>query len=139
MPTTRQVVLTWTVAVLVGIVAPALGLSPAWLYGGMALVLAIGFVSVLRGEPRASRPGPAIVVVTTFLVVELVLVLLAVGSPFRLWMVAAGVLATFLAWAMALFSQWGERRKMAIYAAVGLTLIMVLAVHLFVTSDVPFI
>jgi hypothetical protein len=126
-------------AVLVGIVAAALRLSPAWLFGGMALVLAIGFVGVLRGEPRARRPGPAIVLVTTFLLVELVLVLRAVGSPFRLWMVAAVVLATFLAWAMALFSQWRERRQLAMYAAIGLTLIMVPAVLLFVASDVPFI
>jgi CDP-diglyceride synthetase len=139
MPTTRQFVLALMVAVLVGIVAAALRLSPGWLFGGMALVLAIAFVGTLRGEPRARRRGPAILLATTFLLVELVLVLRAAGSPFRKWMVAAVVLATFLAWALALFAKWRERSQLAKYAAIGLTLIMVPAVLLFVASDVPFI
>jgi len=52
---------------------------------------------------------------------------------------AAVVLATFLAWAVALFAKWRERSQLAMYAAIGLTLIMVPAVLLFVASDVPFI
>jgi hypothetical protein len=40
---------------------------------------------------------------------------------------------------MALFTQGRERRQIAMYIAVGLPVILVLAVAVFVVSDVPFL
>jgi hypothetical protein len=105
MLTTRQFVLGLMVAVLGGIVAATLRVSPAWMFGAVPLMLAIVFVWVLRADPRARRRGPAVLLVTSFLLFELVFVMAVVGYPFRLWMVAALVLATLLASALGLFTQ----------------------------------
>jgi hypothetical protein len=104
----------------------------------MALVLPLVFGWALFADLRARRPGLAVLLVTTFLLSELLLVVKAVGYPFRLWMAAAAVLATLLASAMGLFTQSRERRQIAMYIAVGLPVILVLAVAVFVVSDVPF-
>ena len=59
MLTTRQFVLGLMIAVFGGIVAATLRLQPAWMFGAVALMLAIVFVWVLRPDPRASlRPWP---------------------------------------------------------------------------------
>jgi hypothetical protein len=133
MPTTRQFVLGLMAAVFGAIVTVGLRLSPAWIFGAMALV----FVWLLRADPRARRGGPAIFLVTSFLLFELVLVLIVVGYRFRLWMVAALVLATLLASAMG-FTQGRERRQIAMYVAIGLPVVLVPTVLLFVVTDVPF-
>jgi hypothetical protein len=138
MLTTRQFVLGLMVAVFGGIVAATLRLSPAWMFGAVPLLLAIVFVWVLRADPRARRRGPAVLLVTSFLLFELVFVLLVVGYPFKGWMVAALVLATLLASALGLLTERGERRQIAMYVAIGLPVILVPAVILFVVSHVPF-
>jgi hypothetical protein len=138
MLTTRQFVLGLMVAVFAGIVAAILDPSPAWMFGAIALALPLVFVWAFRADPRARRPGLAVLLVTTLLLIELVLVLKAVGYPFRLWMVAAVVLGTILASAMGLFTQGRERRQIAAYVAIGLAVIAVPAVFLFAGSDVPF-
>jgi nitrate reductase NapE component len=137
MPTTRQFVLGLMAAVFGAIVTVGLRLSPAWIFGAMALILALVFVWLLRADPRARRGGPAIFLVTSFLLFELVLVLIVVGYRFRLWMVAALVLATLLASAMG-FTQGRERRQIAMYVAIGLPVVLVPTVLLFVVTDVPF-
>src|SRR5215216_1642137 len=111
MLTTRQFVLALMVAVFGGVVVAILDPSPAWVFGAVALVLPLDFGWALFADPRARRPGPAVLLVTTFLLSELVWVLKAVGYPFRLWMAAAAVLATILASAMGPFTQGRERRQ----------------------------
>lgn len=102
------------------------------------MMLALVFVWVLRSDARARRRGPAILLVTSFLLFELVFVLLVVGYPFRRWMVAALVFGTLLASAMGLFTQGRERRQIAIYVAIGLPVILVPAVALLMVLDGPF-
>jgi hypothetical protein len=113
-------------------------LLPAWLFGAAALVLAIVYARVLRADPRATRRGPAVLLDTSFLLLELVLILAFGGYPFRLLMVAAVVLATLPASALGLFTQGRERRQIAMYIAIGFPVTLVLAVLVFVASNVPF-
>ena len=126
-------------AVFGAIVTVRLRLSLAWIFGAIALILALVFVWLLRDDPRARRGGPAVFLVTSFLLFELVMVLIVVGYRFRLWMVATLVLATLLASAMGLFTQGRERRQIAIYVAIGLPVVLVPTVLLFVVTDVPFL
>jgi hypothetical protein len=137
MPTTRQFVLGLMAAVLWVVVAAVLSPSPAWLFGGAALLLAFVYAGVLRADSVATRRGPAAFVDTSFLLLELVLFLL-VGGYFRLWMVVAFVLATMLASAAGLFTQGRERRQIAMYTAIGFPVILVLTVLVFVKSNVAF-
>jgi hypothetical protein len=136
MPTARQFVLALMAAVLWVVVAAVLSPSPAWLFGGGALLLAFVYAGLLR-DPTVPRRGPAALVDTSFLVLELVLFLL-VGGYFRLWMVVAFVLATMLASAAGLFTQGRERRQIAMYTAIGLPVILVLALLVFANFNVPF-
>jgi hypothetical protein len=136
MPTARQFVLALMAAVLWVVVAAVLSPSPAWLFGGGALLLAFVYAGVLR-DPTVPRRGPAALVDTSFLVLELVLFLL-VGGYFRLWMVVAFVLATMLASAAGLFTQGRERRQIAMYTAIGFPVILVLTVLVLVKSNVTF-
>jgi hypothetical protein len=127
MLTTRQFVLGLIVGGVGVSIAVRLGLF-LWVPGAVALGLAIVTVLLLRDDPRARRRGPAVLLVTSVLLGELVCVLTIVGYPFRLWMVAALVLGAILASAMGLFTQGRERRKAAMYVAIGLPVILVLAV-----------
>jgi hypothetical protein len=137
MPTTRQFVLGLTVAVVGGAVAAILGLPPAWLFGAVALGFVLISVRLFRDDPRVRRPRPALLIVSSVLLGELVFVLAAVDY-FRLWMVAAGVLATLLASATGLLvTQGRERRQIATYIAIGLLVILVPAVLLFLVSHAP--
>jgi hypothetical protein len=138
MLTTRQFVLALMIAVFAGIVVAILDPSPAWIFGAMALALPLVFGWALVADPRARRPGLAVLIVTSFLLIELLLILKAVGHPFRLWMAAAAVLATLLASAMGLFTQGHEKRQIAMYIAIGLPVILVSAVLVLVVTDVPF-
>jgi hypothetical protein len=136
MPTARQFVLALVAAFLWVVVAAVLSHSPAWLFGGGALLLAFVYAGVLR-DPTVTRRGPAALVDTSFLLLELVLFLL-VGGYFRLWMIVAFVLATMLVSAAGLFTQGRERRQVAVYTAIGFPVILVLSVLVFVKSTVTF-
>jgi hypothetical protein len=126
----------FVLAALWVVFAAVLGPSPAWLFGALGLMLAFVYVWVLR-DPRIARRGPAALLDASFLLFELVLFLL-VGGYFRMWMVAALVLATLLASALGLFTQGRERRQVAMYTAIGLPVILVLAVLAFVEIKRPF-
>ena len=140
MQTTRQFVLSLIIGGVGVSIAVTLGLFP-WILVAVALGLALVLVRTLHDDPRARRRGPAVLLVTSVLPGVLVCVLTIVNYPFRLWMVAALVLGALLASAMGLFLQGRERRQAAMYVAIGLPVILVLAVAVSVVrvvSDVPF-
>ena len=120
------------------VVVATLRLLPTLMFGALAVILAFVYADVRRTDPRSIRGGPAGLLDASFLLFELVLILAFGEYPFRLWMVAALILAVLLASALVLFTQGRERRHIAMYIAIGLPVILVLASAVFAQSDIPF-
>jgi hypothetical protein len=55
------------------------------MFGALAVMLALVYADVRYTDPRTIRRGPAVLLDTSFLLFELVLILAFGGYPFRPW------------------------------------------------------